>query len=128
MINRLRERNKLPSSYEIGTALSVVSAASQHSFGSYTEINASAAAPVLSVIVSNFMITANNSVLFKIAKGSAGNEVDVVEFADSSTTGEYRVREMRIDIPAGERTAIAVANITSGVAVTTTVYATLQEE
>lgn len=96
-----------PRASEIIAATTITASATPHAEGAYTEIDASAAQDVCAIQVRNSATisqsTVDTSMLFSLAVGSAGNEVDVVpNYALGGHTSTSRFI-LPIHIPAGSR-------------------------
>lgn len=98
-----------PYASEIISAVTITASATPHAEGAYAEIDASAAQDVCGIYVRNTAniatSTVDTSMLFSLAVGSAGNEVDVVpNYCMGGHTSITRFM-LPIHIPKGERIA-----------------------
>lgn len=96
-----------PRASEIISAVTITASATPHAEGAYQEIDASTADNVCGIYVRNTAniatSTVDTSMLFSLAVGSAGNEVDVVpNYALGGHTSITRFM-LPVHIPAGER-------------------------
>lgn len=108
-MSRRFARNGWPRASEIIAALTITASATPHDEGAYVEIDASAAQNVCGIYIRNTATiaqsTVDTSMLFTLAFGAAGSEVDVIpSYALGGHMSNTRFT-LPIHIPAGSRIA-----------------------